>query len=472
MKKKYLAVLCLLFFSLFQAQNVLSQEGESEDLQWSVSGTGFGKSVLHGLIAAGEIQASNWLVTLINLSYGAPWALPTEETLRRNFTGDWKWEETDGYKVNQFGHPIQGAMYHGAARANGFNYYESLFFSVFGSFTWESFGEGQQMAYNDFIVAPIGALSMGEMLYRLYLEACAAGFPAPVAAFINPMVGFHRLVSGWEPPNYGSNLQLFQVSIGGGYAQTHSSISPDEKEVFSFQGPVGELGFSIIYGNPFEQNSRVPYDHFELYVTLGMDGGNYNNIRFISDGYLFSFSPFHSEKSMFSTGLSLHFDFISLGKFDMYDSTVDQSSYALDWTIKYQYLFTENVSFQTKFHAGFTFFGASEYYHPNHSKGKKDIKNYGYGFNSKLYVNLELGKLGRLDTNAFFYVLWSYPGTSALSYGTVYWLFADVTYNFFFTKHFSVGIADCFSFERGLFGNFPDTQKYNNLVKLFAAWSF
>jgi hypothetical protein len=91
--------------------------------------------------------------------------------------------------------------------------------------------------------------------------------------------------------------------------------------LFSFRGPAGNIGIKAVYGNPFEQQSVTPYQHFELDAALGIDTGNYFDLRIISDGYLFSFSPVNTERDMLSAGLSLHFDFVSLGKFDMYDST-------------------------------------------------------------------------------------------------------------------------------------------------------
>ena len=97
-----------------------------------------------------------------------PWARPTAESIRNNFTQPWQWEETDGFKVNQIGHPYQGALYFTAGRANGFNFYESFLFSALGSFAWEAFGEKQRGSINDMISTTIGAGAIGEMLHLLY----------------------------------------------------------------------------------------------------------------------------------------------------------------------------------------------------------------------------------------------------------------------------------------------------------------
>jgi hypothetical protein len=261
--------------------------------------------------------------------------------------------------------------------------------------------------------------------------------------------------------------------LGTGYTRTNYDIDGggyNGQELYSFQGSYADIGFSTIYGNPFVQKSTTPFDHFELAMSFGLDIGNYIDIRLISDGYLFSFSPVYTDTDMMSTGLSLHMDFVSLGKFDIYDSTIDQYSNALNWTVKYQHLFPRNFEFNAKAHAGFTFFGVSEYYSPER---ETDLKNYGAGLNGKLFFNLEHDKIGKLETSAFGYMLWTYPGTSTISKGTVYWLFADVTYSCPVSKHLSIGVTGSFAWEWGMFneGGFPNTRKSNNAVKLFVAWN-
>ena len=466
MMKSCSILLCLLLLCV-PARFVFPQNGESPVLNEQAP-RGAGETAIHGLIGAGETMLTNGIIMFFNIVVrNEPWSKPTAESIRRNFSDAWEWEPTDGFKVNQIGHPIQGSVYFNTGRVNGFGFYESVFFSALGSSAWETFCEYNLASINDFITTSTSSLSMGEIFYRLYLEACAAGVPAPLAALFNPAAGVHQLITGWKPPDNGRNLNRFQVYLGAGYAQTNSVISSGNREMFAFQGFSGEAGFSTVYGNPFEQNSVTPFDHFEFAMSIGLDFDNYLNLRLISDGYLFSFSPVDTAADMMSTGLSLHLDFVSLGKYDMYDGTIDQYSNALDWTIKYQHLFLKDALFQAKFHAGITFFGVSEYYSPNK---EKDLKNYGGGVNSKLLLTLEDKKLGRLEASVFGYILWSYPQTSALSEGTVYWLFADATYSRCITKHLSAGVTDYFAMERGIFSGFPNTRKYNNAVKLFVAW--
>ena len=473
--RKVCASFLLLLLLCVNTQHIFSYDGESpgpdESKQKKIN-----EAIVSGLIASGEALLVNGIIMSSNILYfqstgKQPWAIPSKKSIWYNLSTPWEWEDTDDFIVNQLGHPTQGALYYSAGRVNGFGYYESAFFSALGSFTFEAFGESNQASLNDFITTVTSSLSAGEIFYRLYMEACAAGVPWPIALLINPTAGAHRFLTGWEPPNYGRNLNKLKVHLGMGHAETHYSLSSQDDEFFSFRGFFPDMGVGIIYGNPFEHESKVPFSHFELDMSLSMNIGNYMNIRLISDGYLFSFLPVYTSKNMMSTGLSLHFDFVSLGRYDPGTSTINQYSNALDWTIKYQHLFSEDLAFTMKTHAGLTFMGSSSYYSP---EADDEFKNYGAGFNAKLLFCLDHKKLGLLEMSTFVYAQWTFPfqAVTHFSRGATYWLFTDITYSYYFSKHFSAGITDSFVFERGLFnGGFPDTKKRNNAVKLFIAWN-
>jgi hypothetical protein len=425
----------------------------------------------------GYIWLSNRTVTTYNilLSHAtgeAGWATPQADYIHRNLfePWNWRWEVTDGFQVNEIGHPFQGSIYHNAARINGFNYYQSLLFTWLGSYHWETVGEGQHTAWNDLLAGFVGGPTLGEMFFRLYASAYHAGVPAPVAALFNPAAGLHQLLTKWKPPNYDIPFYEFQILLSGGYAQNQHSASKENRDPFYFLGPFGDVGFNIVYGNPFEQDSRRPYDHFELNFLFGMDGNNYSDLRLFSHGYLFSFNPVNTDKNKMSTGLTLHSDMASLGRFDFYDSSINYSNSSLSWTIKHQHLFSEISNFQTKFHTGFTFMGVSNYVATEPVESKYMLKNFGTGINSKVSIIYDHGKFGRLALDAIGQVLWSYPGTSAIDRGTVFWLFTDATYLYRFKNNMRTGITYSFSLEKGIFKPFDNTYGHNNVLKLLVGW--
>jgi hypothetical protein len=142
-------------------------------------------------------------------------------------------------------------------------------------------------------------------------------------------------------------------------------------------------------------------------------------------------------------------------------------SNALNWTVKHKHLFAPNLSFQTKAHAGFTFFGSGAYYS---LERERDLAFYGFGLNNKLFFTLEHTRLGKLEVSVFGYRLWNYPGTSLVSGGGMYWVFTDIAYSFRISENLSLRLANSFAMERGLFANHPHTRKHSNTVKCFAVW--
>jgi len=451
----------------------------SLDEEWDRPGPrNAGDIAKNGLVATGETMLSNGFLMLVNRIFGFRWGSPSFKYIKGNFTTPWEWEAADGFIVNQIGHTYQGSTYFNAGRVNGFSFYESVFFNALGSFTWEAFCESQLASINDFITTVTGSMALGEMLYRLHLEAYASGAPLPLTFFISPTGGFHILVKRGKATDPGKNLYQLESYLGGGYTKTSYSLQDDKEDIFSYTGTFGDIGFKLIYGDPFEQDTMIPYRHFELALSFGMKFRKYQDYRVISDGYLFSFSPVCNDTNALSTGLSMHFDFVSLGKSDMYASTIDLYSHALDWTLKYQHLFSENTVMEIKSHAGFTFWGVSNYYSPdgvfndNANRVVNDLKNYGYGPNSKLFFNLENKKMGKLEADMLCYALWSYPGTSDLSSGMVFCIFTDITYSHFISKRFSIGITGSSAIEWGRFSEYPNTKKRVDAIKWFTAWNF
>jgi len=471
--KKILFLFLGLLFLFAKNQFVFSQNEETleslESNEYESISVDEERITKNGLIAGAETILSNFIVMSFNIFVAREsWAAPTGNSIYNNSTLPWEWDN-DGFKVNQLGHPYQGSIYFNFGRVNGFNFYESVFFSALGSFTWEKFFENNRKSINDFITTTTGSMALGEMFYRLYLEADAAGAPAPVSFFVNPAAGFHRIVTSWKPPTVGKgNIYEFNTYLGMGWAQTNSALldSGTSDESFSFRGLIANMGFSTIYGNPFKQETFIPFKHFEFATSFGIDAGNYISIRLISDGYLFSFFPVYTDTSMMSTGLSLHYDYVSLGELGKYDSSIDQCSNAIDWTIKYQRLFGKNTVFQKKRHLGVTYLGVAKSY----SKTEWTEKKYGYGFNSKSITSLENKKLGKLEISIFNYLLCGFYNDSS-SLGNIHWLFIDGSYYYNLSKNLALGIADSFARERGYYkSSFYDTKKKNNEVKFFAVW--
>ena len=90
----------------------------------------------------------------------------TPASIRRNLRGPWVVDE-DPFQINQFGHPYQGAMYHGIARSNGLSYWPSVAYTFAASALWEIAGETTPPSRNDQIASGVAGSFLGEPLFRI-----------------------------------------------------------------------------------------------------------------------------------------------------------------------------------------------------------------------------------------------------------------------------------------------------------------
>jgi hypothetical protein len=110
--------------------------------------------------------------------------------------------DKDPFSINQIGHPYQGGMYHGFARSAGLNYWESLAYTIGGSFLWETAGETTRPSINDHVSTGIGGTFVGEALFRMSSLLLEGGGETPGfwrelgAAIISPPTGLNRLLFG------------------------------------------------------------------------------------------------------------------------------------------------------------------------------------------------------------------------------------------------------------------------------------
>ncbi|MBC7415488.1 MAG: DUF3943 domain-containing protein [Herminiimonas sp.] len=197
---------------------------------------------------------------------------------RRNLHSSWVIDQ-DPFKVNQFLHPYQGAMYHGFARSAGMNYWESVGYTFAGSAFWEVFGETTRPSRNDQIASGIAGSFLGESLFRManlvlekqtnlppvWREAAAAG--------ISPATGFNRLAFGkrfdavfasHDPAYYGR----LQLGLSGA-SQTVQGPSSGIKRAEAL------ANFAMDYGLPGKNGYSYdrPFDYFNFEVAASSANG-------------------------------------------------------------------------------------------------------------------------------------------------------------------------------------------------------
>jgi hypothetical protein len=207
-------------------------------------------------------------------------------SIKRNLRRGWNVDD-DKFTVNQLGHPYQGSIYHGFARASGLNYWPALAYTFVGSLFWEIAGETTRPSRNDQISTGIGGSFLGEALFRmsnLWLERGrgSRSWREVVAAAISPPVGFSRLAFGdrfdgifpSKDPEYYSRVHLGVVSATQDRHGTSKEIHRHEAivDVALDYGLPGKPGYT--YNRPFDyfsfQAAASTAIGFESVLTRGL----------------------------------------------------------------------------------------------------------------------------------------------------------------------------------------------------------
>jgi Domain of unknown function (DUF3943) len=268
--------------------------------------------------AAGEwmaVQVVPWAFT--RFIRNGEWSRLSIDSWLTNLKFSWQWDNND-FSNNQFSHPYHGAMYFNAARANGYNFWESAPWAFGGSLFWELFGEVWAPAPNDLANTTLGGISLGEMLFRfssLVLDNRATGSNRVVrevaGTLINPVRGFNRLVRGEmsqvseTPPDW--RPTFIQGSMDVGYRRLSSSPS--------LGGPTASdqafVQFSVLYGDPFTDLRKAPFSTFQAWGTLASKSEKSRALQDLRVRGSLAAKPVGSDSSNTLLALLMTYEYIS-----------------------------------------------------------------------------------------------------------------------------------------------------------------
>jgi len=182
--------------------------------------------------------------------------------------------DQDPFSINQLGHPYQGSLYYGFARSAGLNYWESLLYTIGGSFLWETAGESTPPSANDHIATGIGGTFVGEALFRMASLLLEGGGQAPGfwrelgAAALSPSTGFNRLVFGERfRPVFPSRDPAIFLRLRLGATLTSDIDNPAPS--IAARRQEGSADFYMTYGLPGKPGYRYtrPFDFFLFEFT-------------------------------------------------------------------------------------------------------------------------------------------------------------------------------------------------------------
>ena len=260
--------------------------------------------------------------------YDVSWA-----SVRRNLRGPWV-EDNDPFRVNQFAHPYQGSLYHGAGRASGLGYWEASALTFGGSLWWEITGEQTPPARNDQIASGIAGSFLGEPLFRMAHLMLKNRSEVPYvwrqwgAAAISPPVGLNRLVFGerfassfsdHDPIYYG------RLRIGGNHLMRNDSAVADD-----VKRNEAEIDFSLDYGLPGQPGYTYtrPFDYFSFQAVLSSANGVEN---LVSRGLLWGTDYAFGKSYRGIWGLYANYDYLAPQTFRVSTTALSVGTTAQWW---------------------------------------------------------------------------------------------------------------------------------------------
>ncbi len=323
---------------------------------------------------------------------------------------DWKnsfqkgpeWDN-DRFGINFIGHPHSGSYYHNIARSNGYSYWQTFPFTVWGSLTWEYFGENTRPSYNDMINTPVSGMFLGEIFYRIssnILDDRTRGTERVLreifAGIISPTRALNRLTQGKmrrittkevyqkEPLNITLNAGVHRINNGTdlGTGVTNALVN-----------------IQLDYGNPFETRRRKPFDIFRFRVEVSF--GTENKLLENINGYGILFGR-NIKKERLLLGAFQHFDYWNNTIFELGALGFGGGLIARMPVAKHSNIFST-------IHLGIVpLAGNNTRYGPDSSDFRH--YNFGGGFQAKVEETFNLNKWATIGFTGFYYWIHTYDG--------------------------------------------------------------
>jgi len=312
----------------------------------------------------------------------------TPDSIRRNLRSRWVVDD-DPFQINQFGHPYQGAMYHGIARSNGLSYWPSAATTFAASALWEIAGETTPPSLNDQIASGIAGSFLGEPLFRisrLLLERADHGpgvWRTLGAVLVSPPTGLNHVMIG-DPagsvapdavPFSDIRVQLGATAVANGGSQSGPSLSSSQ----------AHLALSMDYGYPGDPgyHHERPFDYFRIESSVSSEGLEQLSTRGLVAGF-----DYRAERLAGISGLYGSYEYFAPDDFRF-------SSTALSFGTTLQASLSESLVVQSTGLLG----GG---YVATHSADPADERDYHYGLAPQALANVRVisGRRAALDVTA------------------------------------------------------------------------
>lgn len=378
-------------------------------------------------------------------------------SIERNFRGRWVVDD-DPFKVNQFLHPYQGAMYHGIARSAGLSYWQSIAYSFAGSALWEIAGETTPPSRNDQIASGIAGPFMGEPLFRLadMLLRSRDGSPGfwrvLGATLISPPSGVNHMLFGDRyqsaaPRSTGAVEVHVDLGVAGVVSSTARANSP-------FQLNRGVAGVSLDYGLPGRAGyaHAHPFDYFSLDATASAAHG----VETVSTRGLIVGNDFNATRHSGVWGIYGSYDYLTSEAFRL-------STTALSVGTSSQFLTSDRTAIQTTLLAGVGFSAAQTV----RGSAAPDY-HYGVAPQGLAAAKFIAGQRAALDVTGRAYYVSDAGSFSSGEHDQVYRGDAALSVRLF-DRH-AVSLKYTLQHRRAIVRGFPDLTQTGSTAGIFYTW--
>ena len=431
----------------------------------------------HYLVAfTGAFVTDALIFSWNRLVLGAGWTRVTPEHAAHFYEHEPEWD-TDWYWTNFVLHPYQGALSYMVGRSANLNRIESFALATLFDFGWEYFCETTSPSKNDMVYSSLGAFPVGEMLYRLSLEA--EQLHALFGYVVNPERLWSEFWTRQKPRGTVGNIHELALSFAVGTTYARTTFGYDiatQNELFPvFASPK----IAIVYNDPYGHDSNNPYSQFNMDIrfAFGAPSGEgitslyeklFFDISIMSDGMLLARAPELGDTAV-TLGPVLEYDFI-------WNNVVQLSSLAPGFAFK-QRIPLANSDIEYQLHAAWLALGTTQFdylYRGVVAAPDYLFREYSYTTGAELVARFRWRTLAgqALTFDLHGYAMYDFADQEQDCADTGWELIALATagYELPLSRVVRLGIEDQLYAKRTLYRRLEDVTLLTNSARVFVKW--
>lgn len=404
-------------------------------------------------LTAVEVIGTNIIINRFDANVrNVEWAKVTPESCKANLKAGLQ-TDFDYFTTNWLGHPFHGSLMYNAARCNGYNFWQSIPFTLGGSFMWEYFAETEVPSKADLINTTLGGIYLGELTHRIG-DIFMRKIKKPVlkhtlTAIVNPMSQINSLiVKGSNKPDTAFNpLINGQFSVGG-------SI-PFGNDQYNILGKGAYIGLNLTYGDLFTKTQKKykPFDYFRVNSSLVLNFEDSTSIYFTLQSNAPLFVKHLNKNAVLS--VSQHYDYLTSNMYKIGAMTISGD-------YSFQHLWHNNNYLMASLKAGFIIIGSSQseiisqIYNTDKPYFFRDY-TFGNGFKAAADIFFSTKKMGKISCNINKWVLYASD-----TKGTDNLVLTTVEYNYPIGKKLNIGLQSSYFKRTADYNDFSDYRNIKN----------